>query len=120
MPQIRIFVGDSNRNGRLGMEMLIDNEPGFQVVGIAIHASGLSSQVKASRPDIVLLDWPLAESSPITLFTQIHTLEPKPIIVVMDVREETRQSALACGADAFFCKDVPADQLITILQQFKQ
>ena len=119
MTQLRIFIGDTNRNGRLGIEMLIDNEPGFQVVGIAVQTDGLISQVKASHPDIVLVDWQMVKSSPVRLFKDIHVVESQPQIIVMDVRAETRQLAISCGADAYFCKDKPGDQLVPLLRQFK-
>jgi DNA-binding NarL/FixJ family response regulator len=119
MPQLRIFIGDTNRNGRLGIEMLIDNEPGFQVVGIAVRAEGLVSQVRACQPDIVLLEWHLVRLSPVSIFKEVHALESQPQIIIMDVNVETRQLAIACGADAFFGKDFPGDQLLPALQRLR-
>ena len=100
--------------------MLLDREPGIQVVGIAIRSEGLVSQVGATQPDIVLLDWNLVASAPESYIKNLHSIESQPHIVVVHVRPETRQAAEAAGADYFHSKDNPPDQLLECLRLIKR
>ena len=56
MRNLRIFIAEPDRDLRLGLQMLLDPEPGMRVVGIAVRPEGLVKQVKAVQPDIVLFD----------------------------------------------------------------
>ncbi len=120
MRQLRIFVADPDRDTRLGLQMLLEHEPGMQVVGIAIRSEGLMGQVGAAQPDIVLLDWQLVASAPVDFIRNLHSIESQPFIIVLHIQPETQRKAAATGADAFFCKDGPPDQLLISLHNLKR
>ena len=54
---MRLFIADADQELRLALQMLLHQEPGMPVVGIAVRAKGLVAQAAASQPDVVLLDW---------------------------------------------------------------
>ena len=120
MRKMRIFIADPDRDVRVGLQMLLDREPGMHVVGIAVRSSGLVGQVGAAQPDIVLLDWQLIAPAPIEYIRNLRSIESHPNIVVMHIQPETRGAAEAAGADHFVSKDVPPDQLCRILQKVRQ
>ena len=120
MSQLRIFLGDPDRDGRLGLQMLLEHEPGMRIVGISVRSEGLVGQVGAAQPDVLLLDWQLIASAPREYIRNLHSIETQPQIIVNDVRSETRQDAEAAGADDFFSKDSPPDQLLMILNELRQ
>jgi len=120
MSQLRIFLGDPDRDGRLGLQMLLEHEPGMRIVGISVRSEGLVGQVGAAQPDVVLLDSQLIASAPADYIKNLHLIESQPQIIVLDVRPETRYEAEAAGADGFVSKDSPPDQLLTILRKLKQ
>lgn len=120
MGNIRIFIAEPDRISRLGLQMILDHEPGMQVVGIGVQAEGLEEQAQAARPDVILLDWPLAAPSPAKLFGRLRETASQPSFIVFHVRPEIRPEVMASGADYFICKDAPPDQLLAILQQVKQ
>ena len=99
--------------------MLLDHEPGMEIVGIAVQKEGLVDQVKAVRPDVVLIDWKLAAPAPTELFSDICSGRSPPKIIVLDVRPETKIEAVSAGADVFISKDSPPDQLLLILRKIK-
>ena len=120
MSQLRIFIADPSRDGRLAMQMLLEHEPGLKVVGIAVQKAGLVKQVTAVQPDVILIDWQLLVTKPTALINKLHTHASPCCILVLDVRPETEKEALAAGADAFITKNSPPDNLIQLLRQFKK
>ncbi len=120
MSQLKIFLADADRDSRLGMQMLLEHQPGMRVVGIAVRSEGLVGQVGAAQPDVVLLDWLIIASVPADYIKNLHLIESQPQIIVTHVRPETRREAEAAGADGFISKDGPPDQLLTILRNLKQ
>jgi DNA-binding NarL/FixJ family response regulator len=119
MSQLRIFLVDADRDSRLGMQMLLEHQPGMQVVGIAVRSEGLVGQVGAAQPDVVLLDWPIIASAPADYIKNLHLIESQPQIIVLHIRSETRCEAEDADADCFVNKDSPPDQLLRILNEIK-
>ena len=120
MSQLRIFLGNPDRDGRLGLQMLLEHEPGMRIVGISVRSVGLVGQVGAAQPDVLLLDWQLVASAPVEFIRNLHSIESQPFIIVTHIHPETKQKAAATGADAFFCKDGPPDPLLMILQKLRR
>lgn len=116
MSQLRIFIADPNRNGRLALQMLLDHQPGMEVVGIAVQKEGLVEQVTAVQPDVILIDWKLMSPTPAVFINELRDCQ----IIVMDVREETSQEVEILGIDKFICKDGPPDELLSMLQELKK
>jgi len=100
--------------------MLLEHEPGMRVVGIAVRSEGFVGQVGAAQPDIVLLDWQLVASAPVDFIRNLHSIESQPFIIVLHIQPETQRKAAATGADAFFCKDGPPDQLLISLNELRR
>ena len=51
-----IFLAVSDRDLRLAMQLLLHQEAGLHVIGMAVQAEGLLVQVEASQADLLLLD----------------------------------------------------------------
>ena len=56
---MHLFIADADKELRIGLQILIHQEPGMQVIGMAVSAKGLLAQVEACEPDALLLDWRL-------------------------------------------------------------
>ncbi len=115
-----IFLAESDQDLRLGLQMLLHQEPGIHVVGMAIQAEGLLAQLEASRADVLLLDWGLPGASILDTLFEIRGLESPPKIVVFSVNPRDRALALSSGADAFISKTAPPDDLIKIILSLKE
>ena len=100
--------------------MLLEHEPGMRVVGIAVRSEGLVGQVGAAQPDVLLLEWQLVASAPVEFIRNLHLIESQPFIIVIHVHPETRDAALAAGADDFSSKDQHPDQLLISLHNLKR
>lgn len=120
MNNLRVFIAEEDQDVRVGLQMLLNRQPGLQVVGIATRSDGLVGQVGAAQPDVVLLDWGLITSKPKDFIRNLHSLSSQPSIVVLHIHPETREAAFAAGADEFSCKDQPPDELCITLRNLKQ
>jgi DNA-binding NarL/FixJ family response regulator len=112
---MRIFIADADKQLRVALQILLHQEPGMQVTGVATDAKGLLAQVEASQPDVLLLDWYLPGMPMTGLLADLHVLDLSPKIVVLSVRPELENAAMAAGADAFVSKNGPPQELLAYL-----
>ena len=117
---MRIFIADADKELRLALQMLLHQQAGMHVTGVAVHSKGLVAQIAASEPDVLLLDWALPGQPIADLLADLDKLEPRPKLVVMAVQPEVEQPALAAGADVFAGKNVPLSKLVAMLHTMQQ
>jgi DNA-binding NarL/FixJ family response regulator len=113
--RMRILLADQEANVRFGLRTLLERQPGMEVVGEAVNAEAILSQVKATRPDLVLLDWSLPGTAADQLLPALRNAHPGLAVIVLSGQPETRRVALAAGADAFVGKTDPPDQLLAAI-----
>ena len=117
MSLLKIFLADAHRDSRLGMQMLLDHQPGMRIIGVSVGSEGLVDQVGAAQPDVVLLDWQIIASAPAEYIKNLHLIESQPQIIILHIRPEIRCEAEDAGADAFISKDRPPDELLLVLRK---
>ncbi|MFC7306646.1 response regulator [Streptomyces monticola] len=114
-PVLRIVLADDERMVRTALRVILDAEPGFEVVGEAATGAEAVSVVRAARPDVVLMDVRMPEIDGIRATEQIlATLPEPPRIVVVTTFENDAYvyDALRAGASGFLLKRADADQLV--------
>jgi DNA-binding NarL/FixJ family response regulator len=112
---MRILLGIERSDLRLGLEMLLDEEPGFTVVGSITDTSSLLALVETAKPDLVMLEWDLPGQSLAEVLGRVQDSAWRPAIIVLGKDTHIEQAALAAGADAFVLKgDPPKELLITL------
>jgi len=100
--------------------MLLHQEPGLHIVGMAIQADGLLVQVEASQADLLLLDWRLPGASVVDLLSDIHGLETPPKIIALSINPVDEALALSAGADAFIPMNAPPDELLEVVRSLEK
>jgi len=111
---MRILIADPQAKVRFALRVLLERQPGLEVVGEATNAEDLLAQPALSCADLVLVDWNLA-SAAAGLLLAVHRDRPGLEVIVLSGRPEAREAALAAGADAFVSKgDAPAHLLAAI------
>jgi DNA-binding NarL/FixJ family response regulator len=116
---MRLFIADGNSFVRLALQMYLQQEPGLYVTGMATEAEGLSAQVEASRPDVLLLDSHLPGAPMRGLLSDIRGLESPPKIVVLSIKPEVKDPALSAGADAFISKNAPPEDMLELIRSLR-
>lgn len=110
-----IYIAESDQNLRLGWQMLLHQEPGMHVVGLAVRGEGLVDQLSATQADILILDWQLSGRPMNGLLSELQGLQSPPKVVVFSVHADDQEDVMGAGADAFICKNNPPDELLTTL-----
>ena len=116
---MRLFIADADAAVRLAIQMSLQQEPGFQVIGIAVSGNGLSSQIKASHPDVLLIDWYLPGEPMNELIADIRALELQLKIIAISIHPEDESEARAASADDFITKAAPPDRLMDLLNTMR-
>jgi len=117
---MRLFIADGNSSVRLSLQMYLQQEPGLYVTGMASEAKGLSAQVEASQPDVLLLDSHLPGASLEDMISEIRGLDSPPFLLVLSIKSETREPALAAGADGFIDKNALPEHLAEQIRTLRQ
>jgi DNA-binding NarL/FixJ family response regulator len=113
---MRVFIADPRDTIRMALTLLLEQEPGFQIVGAVSMGAELMSSLAAARPDVVLLEWTLITAPLAEVLADIQAQASPPAVIVLSTRPEVRLVACAAGAAAFVSKGDPPSQLISYLR----
>ncbi len=117
---MQVFIASADGALRVSLQLLVESEPGFVVIGMSDRSQGLLTIASALRPDVLLLDYELAKQAVADLVSDLHHLEHPPKVIVLSVDPQVKATTLAAGADAFISKNVPPDDLLPILRKMRQ
>ena len=114
---LNILIGDAQPRVRFGLRLLLEQQPGWRVVGEAEDAQALLDRVRRGCPDLVLLDWELPGMPAQELLSVIRRSCPRLRVVFMSGRDELRHAALQAGADVFAYKADPPENLLRLIRE---
>jgi CheY-like chemotaxis protein len=117
---VRILIADDWPNVQNALRVLLEQQPGLQVVGEVVDVGELLARIKDNCPDTVLLGWELPGRRGIDLLSTLRTACPELIVIVLSGRADARRAALAAGADAFVSKVAPPERLLSALLDLGQ
>jgi len=117
--KMRIFLACADERLKLAMLLLLDHQPDLVVSGISDRLEGLSAQLEASQPDVLVLEWNEPLPSLIELITNITKLMNPPVIVYLSSRIAEKETMMAAGTDYFVLKNAPPDELLSILDNLR-
>lgn len=112
---LRAILADPHRQALWALKILLQVEPGLVLVGEAVDAEGLFTLAEEAAADLVVVDKKLLGCQIKDVVSNLHTLKPRPIVIVMSADFEDSRMVLSAGADAFVSKtDQPALLLETL------
>jgi DNA-binding NarL/FixJ family response regulator len=114
MNSIRVVVVDDQHLVRSGFRMILESEPGIDVVGEAADGREAIEVTERSRPDVVLMDIRMPGLDGIAATEAITARADAPRVLVLTTfdADEYVFGALRAGASGFVLKDLPPEQLI--------
>lgn len=117
---MRILVADSQARVRFALRVLLERQPGLEVVGEAASVDELLARVVRFCPDLVLLDWNMAAPLAAGLLLALRCDCPGVGVIILSGRPEAHEAALTAGADAFVSKGNPPEHLLAAITRCGQ
>lgn len=111
---IKVVVAEDHALVRQGIGMLLNANGDFQLVGETALGSEVEALVQQHRPDLLLLDLALGDSSGIEVARKVKRAAPltRILVVTGNVYPGSVTNAFAAGADGFVLKHEQGDELL--------
>jgi DNA-binding NarL/FixJ family response regulator len=107
MAAIKVTIIEDHKGILLGLQQLIDNTPGYSVVGAYPSCKDILKKIEKSMPDVVLMDIQLPDISGIEGVQIIKEKYPEVRIVMQTVFEDDDKifAAICAGASGYLLKN---------------
>jgi DNA-binding NarL/FixJ family response regulator len=113
---IRVALADDHALVRTGFRVLLDAEPGLEVVGVAADGRAALDLVRAERPDVMLMDIRMPDIDGIEATRRIAAdpaLDHVRVLILTTFElDEYIIDALRAGASGFLLKDIEPGELV--------
>ncbi|MCS6545801.1 response regulator transcription factor [Curtobacterium herbarum] len=111
---IRVVLADDQDLVRAGFRVILESEPGVQVVAEARDGAAAVAAVAAHRPDVVCLDVQMPGVDGLEAARRITATDDPPAVLVLTTfdTDEYLFDALAAGASGFLLKNASPEKLI--------
>ena len=116
--KIRLLLVDDHAVVRIGLRMLFENEPDLEIAGEAETAAEAIEMTTKLKPDVVLLDIGLPDSSGIEVAGKIQHLSPDSAVVALTIHEDEEYffQMLNAGASGYVPKRAAPEELLTAIR----
>ncbi|MFF1647573.1 response regulator [Streptomyces sp. NPDC058240] len=114
MTAIRVLIADDQMMVRQGLTVLLNAEPGIEVVGQAVDGADAVEKVAELAPDVVLMDIRMPRLGGIEatrVVTGADGATVKVLVLTTFDLDEYVYEALRAGASGFLLKDASAGEL---------
>ncbi len=110
---IRVLIADDHALFRRGLEMVLAEDEGIQLVGQACDGAEAVQVAGEAVPDVVLMDIRMPKTSGIEAARQMKEVAPSAKIVMLTISDEEDDlfEAIRAGASGYLLKDIPLDEV---------
>lgn len=118
MKLIRVLIVDDHVIVREGLQILLSEEPGFDVVGMAGESNAALALVRKHKPDVVLMDLVMPGLDGIETTRQILSVVPSTRVLVLTTFADDQRvrDAIQAGAIGYLLKDVLKPELLNAIR----
>jgi DNA-binding NarL/FixJ family response regulator len=118
-PAIRVLLADDHTVVRDGLSVIIDQEPGLQVVAQAATGRQAVELWDEHRPDVTLMDLQMPLLNGVSAISEIRATHPEARIIVLTTfdGDEDIYRALHAGAKSYLLKDVGRAELFHCIRE---
>jgi two-component system response regulator NreC len=110
----RIILADDHTVVRSALRMLLEAEPGFEVVAEAGNADDAIRYARGHKPDVLILDLNMPGKSSLEAIGEIHEASPETEVVVLTMQDEPAfaRRALQAGVRGYVLKEAADGELV--------
>lgn len=114
MHETRVLIIDDHTLFRSGIKLLLERQAGFAVVGEAGNALDGVKRAKKLKPDVILLDLHMPDTSGLQVIALLREEAPLAQIIMLTVSEDAEDllEALRAGARGYLLKNIETDFLL--------
>ena len=116
MDGLRIMIVEDHQIVREGLKRMLELEQGMSVVAEAANAAEAVEQLRATHPDIVLMDIKLPGMDGIQLTRRLLQEQPDCHILILTLYDEYLSTAIEAGAVGYLRKDLRRSELIEAIK----
>lgn len=111
---IRVFLVDDHEVVRRGLAELLSLEPDIKVVGEASNQSDAITRIRATRPDVAVLDVRLPDGSGVEVCREIRSNYPevRALMLTSYSDDEALFDSIMAGASGYCLKDIRGHDLV--------
>jgi DNA-binding NarL/FixJ family response regulator len=122
MSAVRILIADDHELTRRGVQVCLESQPEWKVVGEAATGHEAVEKARALKPDVVILDISMPQLSGLETARQILKAVPQAEIAILTMHDSEAlvRRALEAGARAFVTKSDVAHHLIDAVNALRQ
>ena len=118
---MRILLADHHAQSLWALKTILNEQPEFDLVGVVEDGQSLLMLAEKETADLILMDRTLPGIPIENLIANLHSLNPRPLVIVMSSESEYSRMVLKAGADAFVSKgDEPSWLMETLLNYEKR
>jgi len=116
---LQIVLADDHAVVRRGLRLILDSEPGFEVVAEAGNVDGARRYVRGHHPAVLVLDLNMPGGSSLEAIPAIRAECPETQIVVLTMQDdpEYAREALAGGAIGYVLKEAADAELVEAVRR---
>jgi two-component system, NarL family, response regulator NreC len=112
--EVSIVLADDHTVVRRALRVLLEEEPGFEVVAEAEDADGAVRYVRGHKPDVLILDLNMPGRPSLEAIPDMQEASPETKIVVLTMQKEPAfaRQALQQGVLGYVLKEAADDELV--------
>lgn len=118
MKSIRVLIVDDHEIVREGLQILLSEEPGVEVVGTAKDGGDALALIKKHKPDVVLMDIAMPVMDGIETTRRVVSDFPATrVLILTSYSDDLRvRDAIQAGATGYLLKDVLKADLLNAIR----
>ena len=116
---IRVLIVDDHAVVRTGIKLLLDQEDDLEPVGEAGSARDAVFQARSTKPDVVLLDVVMPDSSGLDVIPTLLHEQPDTKILILSMQDDPRyvREAFAAGASGYVLKEAADTEVVDAIRE---
>ncbi len=115
---IRLLIADDHLIVREGLRLILETEPGFELVAEAADGAEALQLAAELQPDVVLMDLRMPRVDGLTAIEQLSKEQPQIAIVILTTfnEDELMRKGLLAGARGYLLKDTDRNTLFNTIR----